>query len=264
MNDDIQLHWPSAEALLPIVLEFKDKVKSDEELDLHEATSVIAQQFGIDDIDAVAEEQLHKTIQKGLGVGIDNESAKVIADVFSKASGPIMKSVLDYSWGKVKPEDLIESLESIRQANVADIQNTLQKTLGIPNDTANTLSKIFGGYLVSIYCLAATYKIYQKAAQDAEIAKEHRIEMERLSHETVVELKSQRLKMEKMVNTYLINRLLPFDAGINAMDQAIAESDNDGFVRANAELWKLFGRDAQYTSAAEFDDLMASSETFRL
>ena len=70
--------------------------------------------------------------------------------------------------------------------------------------------------------------------------------------------------MEQLVDTYLLDRLLPFAEGMTAMDQAVLDGDDNRFIEANAELWQLFGRDAQYKSADEFEALMLSEETFRL
>ena len=50
----------------------------------------------------------------------------------------------------------------------------------------------------------------------------------------------------------------------SASHLAILEDDDNAYIAANADLWKLLGREAAYSNAAEFDELMLSDDVFRL
>ncbi len=70
--------------------------------------------------------------------------------------------------------------------------------------------------------------------------------------------------MEGFVDTYLLNRLEPFQEGLSAASRAILDNDDDAYIAANNKLWDIFGRESQYENAKEFDDLILSEEVFRL
>lgn len=264
MSEAIQLEWSSLEKLLPLCLEYVNKAHGKEEIDLHEAAAKFGKALGVEDIDKFAKGQFKGAIEAGLGQVFDSEDAAGVAQLFTKVCKPVMSSVVHFSQGEIDAKTFLAELNKSTFSITDELQTILGKAFGIPDEATDLLADKFGPYLVSIYCFAAAYKIYQSAARDAELAREHRIEIERLSNEAVKQLKAERAELGEMVDNYLLARLLPFDAGVKAMDEAILENDDDGFIRANAELWGLFGRSAQYSTAKEFDDLMLSDEAFRL
>ncbi len=264
MADSLQLDWSNLEQLLRLALDYKTKLDARESIDLREAIDDVGTAVGIEDVDAFVHDKVNNAMHDGLNFAFEGDAVDALAAPFVENCVPIMNQVLAFTQGKETPAELFDALETFRISNTTNIEAALKNALGVPDGVDKTLADKFGPYLVSIYCLAATYKIYEKAARDAAIAKERRIEAERLAAETMAQLKAQRAEMDQILNTYLLDRLVPFSAGVTAMDKAIMENDDDGFIRANEELWQVFGRTAQYHNAAEFDELMSSDETFKL
>ena len=261
---DQTFEQPALEKLLPICLDFARRKHAGEKIDLQEAANTIAQALGIENIDEHAVQQIEKTLQEGLGQAFEHADAAAIAAIFVQSCEPVMSALLEFAQGGKTAEELVTLLNELCFGSAESLQSILKKALGISGETAESISKIFGDYAVSVYCFAAAAKIYNAAARDAKLAKERRIEIERLANESIAHLEAERADMENMLNGWLLERLVPFGEGMSAMDQAILENDDDGFIRANAELWKLLGRDAAYKNASEFDALMESDEVFKL
>lgn len=264
MSEAIQLDWSALEKLLPICADFAKQKHEGADVDLRETINAIGQALGIEDVEAFAVDQLKAAMETGLGQVMSSKDAAAIAALFAENSKPIMELVIKFATGGSDAVDFVRALNKICFSSTDKLQLILQHSLGITDEAAASLAGTFGPYLVSIYCFIAAFKIYQRAAKDAQLAKERRIEAERLSKEAIARVKAEREEMNNLLSAYMLNRLLPFDEGIAAMDQAILDDDDDGFIRANAELWRVFGREAQYSNAAEFEDLMLSDETFKL
>ena len=263
-SEEIKITWQSARDLLELCQEFKTQKNDSQEVDLHDAVKKVGQAFGIEDIDKYAKQKFKGAMESGLGEVFEKGDAKAIAGIFAGNCKPVMGAVYEFAKGGLKPEEFIAELNKVCFGSADKLQAALQKSLGVPDDVAQVLADKLGPYLVSVYCFAAAYKIYQKAASDAAEAKERRVEAERLSEEAVAQLRVEREALEGILSDYLLDRLLPFEEGVVAMDQAILEDNDDGFIAANAQLWELFGRQAQYKDASEFEELMLSDEHFRL
>lgn len=264
MEEVARFDLKALEQLLPVIEGFVKQKQEGEPIDLLDAANQVAGALGIENVEQFAADKLHGAMEDGLGIAFDGEDAAALAKAFSAMCVPVGKQILAYAQGDATAEALLDGLESIRVANIGEIQGVLQNMLGVPDKAAEALSENLGPAAVSVYCFYATYKIYKSAARDAALARERRIQIEHLCSQAMVRLKEERTQMEEMVNSYLLARLLPFGEGVVAMDHAIMENDTDGFIKANAELWNVFGRNSQYGSAKEFDDLMLSDEAFRL
>ena len=260
----IQLNWENAGQLLTLLVEFKARKDAGDAIDLKDAASKVGQALGIENVDEFAQKAISESLGSGFGDVFVDEQAKELVAIFAGMCKPAMSLVAQYAQGEINPPQLFGSLDKLCLENTEGLQTVLQQSLGIPDESANLLADKLGPYTISVYCFAAAFKIYQKAANDAALAKERRIEIERMADEAIALLRDQRSEMEALVNGYLLDRLEPFAAGVAAMDEAVLACDDDGYIAANAQLWDLFGRNAQYRSADEFDDLMLSEETFKL
>ena len=264
MTGTAQLDWSALEKLIPLCWDFYNQHKAGETINVHDAAHKVGQAFGIENIDEFVKSKARQCLTDGLDYAFDADEAQFLKDVFSGASKPVMDLVADYAHGGKNAQQLMNDLNGFCLGNVASFNEALQAKYGIPADLANPIAEKLGPGVISIHCFTAAFEIYQKAAQDAALAKERRIEAERLAEEAIASLKTQREQMDALVNGYLLDRLAPFGEGIRSMDRAVLDSDDNGFIEANAQLWELFGRQSQYSNESEFEDLMLSDETFKL
>ena len=264
MDDSIKLSLSALERLLPLCLEFAHQISEGQSPDVPSLAKKVGESLGIPDIGEYMKRHFAGDMKDGLQLIFDAKDAKAVATIFAKMCKPTMELIYSYVQGGKDAADLMAGLNEICFAHGDALCAALQSALGVPAGVADALANKFGPLAVSIYCFAGTFKIYQKAAKDAAIAKAHRLEVERLCNESIARLKDERAKMDALLQEYMLDRLLPFSEGVAAIDQAIIDGDDDGYIKANAQLWKLFGRDAQYRDATEFDKLMLSDDAFRL
>lgn len=135
------------------------------------------------------------------------------------------------------PKRLERGLDEIMQNASAGLESQLVQMLGIPQEAADFLVERLGGLALSLYLFAAAYKIYARAARDAEIARQHRIEVEAATQEAVAELAQAREELDAFLDEYMLDRLLPFQGAMEAIDEAVVAGDDDGYIKANAQLW---------------------------
>lgn len=264
MDESIQFNWASLETLVPLCLEFCDQCRKGQDVDIRNMADKVGEAFGIEDIDNFANRRIRNGVESGLGRLFDGEESEELAKIFASMCKPIAEVVVAYAKGEKNASGFMGILGNIHLEGIERLKSILQKTPCISDRIADGLAKQFGPYLVSIYCFSAAYKIYCKAAQDAELAKMHRIEIERFLCEAIEHLKIQRAEMERLLDDALLSRLVPFDKAIGAMDKAVLFDDDDAFVAANSDLRVLFGGRMQYRNKEEFEVLMLSDETFRL
>lgn len=268
MGETITLSWDALQQLVPLCVEFSEQRKRGEQIDLHDVANKAAAALGIEDLDGELKQRLGQglegTLQEGLGTAFGEEDAKALAAILASAAEPAATLVFSYTKGELGAEQLVGGLNQLLAENAGALQEVLMRSLGIPEELAQPLAEKLGGYQLSALCFAAAFKIYRQASEDLRIAREHRIEVERLCAEAIAQLKIQREEMEQLLGGYLLERLVPFEQGVSAMDAALGAGDDDAFVAANAQLWELFGHRAQYSNASEFDDLMLSDQAFKL
>lgn len=116
------------------------------------------------------------------------------------------------------------------------------------------------GYLAAI----AVYQQVSQSMKEYHLAVKQRIAVEAECEEIVRMIRAYRAEMEESVEQNLSEHLNCFNDSFAAMDQAIIDDDPDGFVRSNVRIQELLGHRIQFTSQAEFDDLMLSDENFVL
>ena len=266
MAREAGISWERAMKLLPIILDFYHKYSSKEDIDRGKYFDRVAAVFGIEDIGAFVKDHAQNNIGRGLREVMDEDSAQKIADILLALGTPVAQRIYAYIRGEsVDTEDLLSELFDIYRDSSEGFVSVMSQSLGV--EIPDEMQDIIGRYTidaVAVFAFMAAYKIYCKAANDAELAHIRRIEIEERCSESIRLLWERHEHMETLVNNYLLEHLLPFEAGIEAMDASLVSDDDDGFIRANSQLWNLLGHDAQYHNAVEFDELMLSDETFRL
>lgn len=258
--------------LLPVLIDVRKRWKAGEDIAVGDEVRNVAAKLGVDDIEGFVQEQIQDHVAPVLDHAFNNDDAAEDAGAGNEVAGmlaamavPVGKLVYAFARKGVTANDLFDGLDAIVNENADELGEVLRVALDIdiPPEAQGLMEK-YAINAVGVYCFAAAYKIYAKAAEDERLAHEQRIEIERLCAESIAQLKAQREEMEALVNEYLACRLEVFAGSVVAMDRALVEQDDDGYIAASAELWNLLGYSAQYASAREFDDLMLSNETFVL
>lgn len=264
MDGVAKLDWSALLELMPLCLKCRGQFLQGEDVDLREVAEGVGAAFGVDDIDKFAAQKLGAAMRDGFGQGFDGQSADALASIFAANAKPVMSLVIEFARGQTDSRKFVTSLNGLYLENAASLESVLQQVLGVPAELAELLAQKLGPYLVSMYAFAAAYKIYACAAADAQLARDRRVEIERLASEAIEQLQKQRTEMEDFVDACLLNRLEPFQEGLSAASQALLDDDDDAYIAASAKLWDIFGRESQYGNAREFDDLILSEEVFKL
>ena len=100
--------------------------------------------------------------------------------------------------------------------------------------------------------------------EEADLMRERRELMEKLSAEQVEAILAYRKKMEDIVEEYLAEDLQAFLTETDDIEEGMRLNDFDSVIRGNVTIQRVLGRKPQFTNQAEFDDLMDSMEAFVL
>lgn len=95
-------------------------------------------------------------------------------------------------------------------------------------------------------------------------AREDRIRIQNECEEHIRILTDYRNEIEAGVSEYLVSNITVFDEAFTAMDEAILNNDSDAYIDANSKIQKQLGKDMQFHSQSDFDDLMGSDIDFNL
>lgn len=162
---------------------------------------------------------------------------------------------------QISPEQLREGLESIQYDKAA---SKIVKAMGLEDKVIDKTGAIqIANPLIAVAAFQEAYKIYCKALDDLELAKEERARIEAECNESVRMMLDYREELNSRVSDYLTENIEAFQEGFALMDQAILMNDSEGYIAGNVEIQKMLGYDIQFTNQEEFDDLMMSDDAFK-
>lgn len=161
----------------------------------------------------------------------------------------------------------IEFLEQLYHSGLVDVGKQYAGAIGIDVPDLQLVYKAVADTSVlslSYACIAESYAILMKAMEDATIQHETTLRVQEECRQSVELIQQYRKEMEDISAKYLVQHLQSFETGFQTMDQAIFEDDVDGYLKGNAELQKALGREVQFETKSDFDDLMSSDTPFKL
>ncbi len=95
--------------------------------------------------------------------------------------------------------------------------------------------------------------------------KQQRDELRRkISEDQVEAVISYRMRMNEIVEEYLAEHLQAFLTGGDLIETGIAANDSDSVIKGSVIIQRVLGRAPQFSSQAEFDDLMESDDALIL
>ncbi len=100
--------------------------------------------------------------------------------------------------------------------------------------------------------------------QEADLIRERRELMEKISAEQVDAILAYRKQMEDVVEEYLAQDLQAFLTGAEEIESGLTENDSDQVIHGNVTIQRVLGRKPQFSNQTEFDDLMDSMDALIL
>lgn len=197
-----------------------------------------------------------------------------LATALVTATADVGKTLHRYFKGDITGEECVEELG---QQGVGEIGSAMFSAMGAsfaasvaPASAAMTEVAVYGaaggligatfGYTAAIAC----YQELATALKEAKLAREERIRVEKECEEAVALIRQYRQEMNNLVSKYVTECSQIFNQGFLEMDKAIMEQDIDGFIRGNALIQEVLGKEVQFRTQVEFDELMLSDEPFIL
>ena len=77
-------------------------------------------------------------------------------------------------------------------------------------------------------------------------------------------LRENRELINMAVTEYMSSNLALYETAFNTIENAIESNDIEGYISGNKMIQKQLGRNDGFGSMAEFDELMASDDDFKL
>ena len=105
---------------------------------------------------------------------------------------------------------------------------------------------------------------YDMESEEARLWHEKRLLLEQKSAQIVAQIDVYEKQLEALVTQYIAEDIELYLTSFNEMDQALVEGDSDRFIQANVKIQSRFGREAQFETQDEFDELMDSDDAFVL
>ncbi len=100
--------------------------------------------------------------------------------------------------------------------------------------------------------------------QEAQLRHEKMLLTEAKTEHVVERFTAYRSALEERVSTYLAEDMETFLLGFNDMEQGMARGDSDLVISGNVTIQRVLGREPQFTTQKEFDDLMDSDDMLML
>ena len=105
---------------------------------------------------------------------------------------------------------------------------------------------------------------YDMESEEARLWHEKRLLVEQKSAQIVAQIDAYKEQLEALVSQYIAEDIELYLTSFNEMDEALETGDSDMFIQANVTIQSRFGREAQFETQEEFDELMDSDEAFVL
>lgn len=161
----------------------------------------------------------------------------------------------------------MEFLEQLYHCGLIDVGKQYAGAIGVDVPELQAVYNAVANASVlslSYVCITESYAILMKVMDDASIQHETTLRVQVECKKSIALIQQYRREMEDVVSKYMVQHLQSFETGFQTMDQAILANDIDGYLIRNAELQKVLGREVQFETKSEFDDLMSSDAPFIL
>ena len=213
---------------------------------------------------------------------VNQKATSKVAEIFSSSEYISIKQLADTDL----PDKLVAMVPALGTGIQKYVSGTMKReelTALIKSSSKNMASELLNAYgidtefyaeaikqiqslspaIVSYICFTEVYKITMSVMNDAELAYEKRIQIEKECAESIENIKRYREHMEDVVSSFLADKIERFESGFKAIDEAILSSDTEGYIKGNVTIQEALGYKPRFTNQEEFDDLMLSDEAFK-
>lgn len=115
--------------------------------------------------------------------------------------------------------------------------------------------------------ISATIGVYDEIAivmKELDIAHQERLFIEEQCRINIAIIKEHQEEMELAINQYMYDYLSGFGKALDTMTEALAEGDSEKYLQGNAAIQSQLGKQAEFETQNEFDDLMALDTPLKL
>lgn len=159
--------------------------------------------------------------------------------------------------------DGVECLNSLGEQGTGMVSSAMSTVIGqavIPIPMVGGLIGGMVGYAIS----SAAYGILTESLNDAKLAHEQRIQIEKACEIHMKMIRGYRTEMELIINKYLIESMDIFRDLFSGIKNALAIGDVDCFIEGTNKITEKLGGSTSFSSREEFDSKMLAGSMFKL
>lgn len=130
---------------------------------------------------------------------------------------------------------------------------------------------VFSGRFVARYNFVgagrtalAIVKEVSNEKKEAQLIHERMLLMDAKTQIMFEQLQEFKAKLDERLTTYLAEDIEAFMEGFDYINEGLASGDSNAVIKGNVIIQRVLGREPQFTTQQEFDDLMESEEVFQL
>ncbi len=202
---------------------------------------------------------------KGAMQNVPSDSVKALAGTNLPATLVAVgiaatKTLKRYFEGEI---DGVQCFEELGEQGTGMLSSALFAAVGkmvIPIPAVGGLIGGMVGYALS----SASYGILMDALKEEKLAHERRIEIEQVCAEHIEMIRAYRGEMECIINEYLVSNMSTFHDAFCELKKSLSVNDIDEWIGAANSISETLGKQSQYSCFNEFDDIMNSSNSFRM
>ena len=155
--------------------------------------------------------------------------------------------------------DGLECLEELGEKGTNMVSSAMFATVGQMLIPIPVVGGAIGG-MVGYALSSACYKELVTSLEEAKLAHEERIRIEKECKEVKKMLEEYRKEMNEMVNKYMTEHKAVFKNAFQQMEDAIGLNDIDGFISGANKITEKLGGKVKYRNFDEFDAFVKSDE----
>lgn len=207
---------------------------------------------------------INDTFAEANALGIQELAGTDFANRLIETSLDIANSVRQLAMNEINPDEFKDRLMKVNALNLGvEFVNAAGLDVeGIKNEFKGLCELSAEAVAYAAYC--EVYDEMAEALDAAEMSYQRRIEIEKECARSVSLIKEYRMSIQKLISDFFEEHYEVINDSFAKMDEAILNNDSNRYLKANADLQNLLGREAQFTNQNEFDELMDSDLDFKL